>query len=151
MTARFTVYIHRDKSGAVVYVGATSNLAVRTRYHRRHAHWWSLVDEALTTTIECGSAAEAATVEYELLTQLRPPGNHRGVRSRYAAYRGGGPRRRHARPLPVGMTPREMQEIARQRGLPSRLRLSRPTMRAMVARVAQEVPALVIVYQEGVK
>ena len=75
----------RDRGGAVLYVGKAANLRRRVRSYfgpgGRHGRQIGRVLAELDRVDHerCGSELEALLRESELLRQLRPPGNRRGV------------------------------------------------------------------------
>ena len=79
------IYLMRDRSGGLLYVGKAANLRRRVRSYfgpsGRHSRQIGRVLERLGA-IEfevCGSEFEASLKECRLLAELRPPGNRRGV------------------------------------------------------------------------
>lgn len=65
--APHTVYLHRDKDGAVIYAGCTRNLASRTAMHRyRSGHWPQVAAvevESVQPTFAAGRLRESVLIE----------------------------------------------------------------------------------------
>ena len=81
------VYLFRDASGQVLYVGRARDLRARLRSYFAGGRQRPPVEAALaalTTVewIETGSELEAALEELRLLRELRPPANARGNATR---------------------------------------------------------------------
>lgn len=67
------VYVARDESGAVLYVGMTGSLAARFRAHRKADLWWP---QAVSILVEMWpDRAQAASRETILIEQCDPPHN----------------------------------------------------------------------------
>src|SRR5439155_20889131 len=83
--ARPGVYLFRDGSGQVLYVGRARDLRARLRSYFGTTRQRPAVEAALLALdrIEwrlCGSELEAGLEELRLLRELRPPANARGAR-----------------------------------------------------------------------
>ncbi len=79
------IYLMRDRSGGLLYVGKAANLRRRVRSYfgpsGRHSRQIGRVLERLGAIEHevCGSEFEASLKECRLLAEQRPPGNRRGV------------------------------------------------------------------------
>lgn len=71
------VYIARDASGAVLYVGSAGDLEKRLRQHATQSPWWSSVADVERRGAP--SRAAAYDVERELIRELQPLHNRRGL------------------------------------------------------------------------
>src|SRR5699024_924217 len=69
------VYVLKDKAGAVLYVGVTSNLKARVKDHRTRKPWWG--DVAETTTSAPMPWVDALNLEEHLIRELSPLHNVR--------------------------------------------------------------------------
>jgi GIY-YIG catalytic domain len=75
VTAGF-VYVAREESGRVLYVGTTTDIKARLATHARKAPWWN--SKSHVDVLELDSAARAAAAENDLICELDPPYNIRG-------------------------------------------------------------------------
>lgn len=78
------VYIMRDETGAVIYVGVTSCLWGRLGQHATSKPK-RLADAAHLSVIAYDTRREADDAERELIEVLQPPLNKMGIRRRSAA------------------------------------------------------------------
>lgn len=88
----FSVYIARDKFGAILYVGITSSALIRLVAHARLSEWWPFV---ASQQIEHHASRPAALERETMLIRMhRPPFNvaqnegHENLRAAYYRLRG---------------------------------------------------------------
>lgn len=71
------VYIARDVNGEALYVGASVDIDSRLDAHRTSSPWWSQV--ASIERVEAASRSLALLRERELIRELQPAWNRKGV------------------------------------------------------------------------
>ncbi len=116
------VYLFRDATGRVLYVGKATDLRARVRSYFTGSAQRRAIEHALSATdrVETrplGSELEAALVELELISRLRPSANSRNAHPERACYL----TLNHADPVPkLSITAKPQPGAATLGPLPSR-------------------------------
>jgi predicted GIY-YIG superfamily endonuclease len=139
------VYRAYDKSGSLLYVGATNDLERRLNSHRNDSGWWLFQDHVESEAFP--SRAEAEAEETTLIQTLHPRWN---VKDRVA----GAPKAEHVRYLVERQIAREMGQLRRERGKHARVVEELDTSIAILTYAiegmnADRLPGLRVVSAEG--